>query len=164
MNAHLLHNDLSDVCVRVETYDQIIEDIKKLLPQHWEEIALYKDEIALAPDYELYKRMHEMGMLVIYAVRKALSDELVGYALYVVRPHLHYSLNRWAQSDIFWIAPQYRRFGIGRALFTFIESDMKEHGVDVMHTNVKVEHPAAALVLETLGHAKIEYGYSKRLV
>jgi GNAT superfamily N-acetyltransferase len=160
----LARPDYADICVRVETYDEIIDDIKALLPTHWKEIALYQDDIPLDPDYDMYKRVHASGMLVIYAVRRAITKELIGYALYFVRPHLHYAKHRWAISDIFWLAPQYRNFGVGTFLFGFIERDLKEHGVAVMHTTLKTAHPEASFVLENLGHTKIELGYSKRLV
>jgi GNAT superfamily N-acetyltransferase len=156
--------DIRDVGVAVESYDQIIGDIKALLPSHWREIALYQDDIPLEPDYEMYKKIYDAGMLVIYAVRKFETGTLIGYALYFVRPHMHYSKHRWAVSDIFWLDPKYRNVGLGMFLFAFIERDMKEHGVAVMHTTLKTAHPEASFVLENLGHQKIELGYSKRLV
>ena len=151
----------SDLIVRRERYAEIIDDIKALLPSHWQELALYQDDVPLDPDFEMYRRVDDAGMLAIFAVRD--ERELVGYAIYFVKPHHHYMGHKWAVSDIYWMDPRYRRLGHGRKMFQGVEDGLRAMGVDVMHTTLKAEHPEPAFVLETLGHARIEFGYSKRL-
>ena len=151
----------SDVTIAVETYDQIIDDLKPLLTEHWRELALYQDEIPLDPDYDGYKRICDAGVTMVTSVRVA--GALVGYAVYVLQPHMHYRGHRWAVSDLFWLHPDHRSMGLGNALFAFIEDALRERGVDVMHTTFKKHFPAAGMLLESRGHAMVELGYSKRL-
>lgn len=152
---------MTEVVFRRERYPEIIEDIKALLPLHWKELALYQDNVPLEPDYTVYARLDASNAMCIIAGR--VDGKLVGYAIYVVKRHPHYTTKRWALSDIFWLAPEYRRYGSGRAMFEKVEEELKVMGVDVCHTTFKVDHPAAGMLLATMGHAHVEQGYSKKL-
>ena len=148
------------VTYQTETLDTALEDMKPLLRRHWSEIARNQDVIALDPDYDAYHRLEAAGFLRVFTARK--GSEMVGYALYFVKPHIHYRRDVWAVCDIVFIAPEHRgRAGIG--LLRFCESRLRALGVSVMHTTGKVEHPALAAVLGHLGHTRIEFGYAKLL-
>lgn len=153
---------MNDLFFRRENYAEIITDIKRLLPSHWQELALYKDDIPLDPDFELYSRAAAAGHAVIVAARAA-TGELRGYAIYFTKKHHHYQNHQWAVSDIFWLHPDDRNIGNGRALFGCVEEELKKAGVDVIHTTLKVSHPAAKFLLESMGHTLVEYGLSKKL-
>jgi GNAT superfamily N-acetyltransferase len=147
--------------VEIETYDQVIEEIKPLLARHWEEIAVYPD-IPLDPDFSFYKKGNDAGLLVIYTAR--MNGRLIGYAIYVVKAgHPHYMGAGWALSDIILVVPEHRNAGVATALYDLIEPDLKARGVAVMHTTAKTAHPMLAFFLESRGHAMIETGHSKRL-
>jgi GNAT superfamily N-acetyltransferase len=152
---------VSEVVWRRERYPEIIDDIKVLLPMHHKELALYQDDVPLEPDYTVYARLDASNAMCIVAGR--LDGALVGYAIYVVKRHPHYTSKKWAASDIFWLAPEYRRFGAGKAMFEKVEEELKGMGVAVMHTTYKTEHPAAGYLLTSLGHAHIENGHSKKI-
>lgn len=152
---------MSDLIFRRESYSSMIDGIKTLLPSHWRELARNRDDIPLDPDYDMYRRADAAGMIMALAAR--LDGALVGYAIYFVRPHHHYKGATWAVSDIFWLHPDYRNLGNGKALFEAVEQELRNIGCTVCHTTLKADHPAAAYVLEALGHTKIELGYSKRL-
>lgn len=139
-----------------------LDDLKPLLVGHWEEIARNRDFIPLDPDYDTYLRIEATGMLRVYTVR-ADDGAVVGYAIYFVRPHLHYRRNVWAVSDIVYLRPEYRRGFCGVRLLSFAEKKLTEDGVHVMHTTSKLAHPALARVLEHLGHNPIEMGHAKVL-
>lgn len=146
--------------IALEHYTDVIGEMKLLLEQHWEELASYAD-IPLDPDYGVYEKLAEMDLVRIYTVR--LDGLLTGYAVYLVRAHPHYRQHVWANADIFWLHPAMRGASIGKALFEFVEADLRAAGVAVMHTTFKTGHPHPAPILETLGHAHVEMGYSKRL-
>jgi GNAT superfamily N-acetyltransferase len=157
-------NEWNGLTINREHYSEYINDIKVLLPQHWKELALYQDDIPLAPDYDFYKRADFAGMLAFFAIRHVESHDLVGYAVYFIKAHHHYLGQRWAISDIFWLHPDLRNGGVGKWMFAYVENELKKLGAVVMHTTLKKEHPAAAYVLEALGHTQVELGYSKKLI
>ena len=138
-----------------------LEEAKGLLEKHWREIALNQHDIPLDPDYTVYEALAQAGMIACYTVRS--EGALVGYAVYIVKRHPHYRNHKWAIADLFWVDPDYRDGRIGDALFDFIEDSLRAKGVHVMHTTVKVAHPAPGFLLRRRGHVKIEEGYSKRL-
>lgn len=140
-------------------FGDVIDEARPLLERHWNEIARNKDLISLDPDYERYAMLDEAGKLCVCIARE--NGTLVGYACYIVDYHLHYKSTLWAVSDIFWLAPECRKAGVGMRLFKFVESVLHDRGVIVMHTTFKVAHPAAGRLLEAMGHATIEGGCSK---
>lgn len=143
----------------IEPIFDLLDEVRPLLDLHWEEIAVYKD-IPLQPNWEFYRRAGAVG-LVCYTVRR--DGELVGYSSYFIHVHPHYTSHKWALSEIYWLHPSVRGEGVGDGLFAFVERDLIERGVAVMHTTLKSAHPAAARLLEKRGHAMVELGYEIRL-
>ncbi len=146
--------------VAKENYFDVIEEGKRILPEHKEELAIYQD-IPLNPDYEVYETLARKGMMALYTVR--VGGEMVGYAVYFVRKHHHYKDHVWAISDIILVRKPYRNFGFGNALFAFIEQDLKAIGADVMHTMTKSMHKELAYLLQMRKHDPAEVCFSKRL-
>ena len=144
----------------VEQYYDLIEEMKPMFVQHKDELAVYAD-IPLDPDYDFYERATAAGLLTLLTVR----DEgiLAGYAVFLVRPHAHYKGHCWALNDIIWIHPKFRGFALGRAFIKFWDEHFAERGVNVVHVNTKVAHPALAHVLKSCGYRTIEEGHEKRL-
>ena len=145
-----------------ESYATVVEDIKALLPAHWEELALYQDDIVLDPDFEIYEAIDKAGKLALYTVRTE-DKRLVGYAIYFIRNHHHYKTAVWAVSDIALVEKAHRSMGLGNGLFDFLEKDLKGCGVDVIHTMTKVGHPELRMLLQSRGHEATEINMSKRL-
>lgn len=145
-----------------ETFASALTESLPLLSEHWGEIARNRELIPLDPDYDLYHKMEAIGCIRLYTAR---TDEgaLVGYALYFVRPHLHYKQNTWAVSDVIYLHPDHRKGTCGVRLMSFVEKSLAADGVDVMHTTSKLAHPALARVMEHLGHKPIEVGHAKVL-
>jgi predicted acetyltransferase len=143
-----------------EDYFEVIEEGKNILPEHKAELSIYQD-IPLNPDYTVYEALAKSGILALYTVRVA--GEMVGYAVYLVRKHAHYKDYTWAVSDIILVRKPYRQFGLGNALFAFIEHDLRAQGVDVIHTMTKTAHPELAMLLQSRGHQLAETSFSKRL-
>lgn len=145
----------------IEPFKGLIDEVKPLVERHWKELALYQDDVLLDPDYATYEAANEAGMSLAFTAR--IDGELIGYALYWVRPHMHYKTTLCAVSDLFWIAPEHRNFGVGSGMFAFIEDELKRRGVKIVHTTFKTAHPAAGKLLEMRGHTLVEYAYSKKL-
>lgn len=145
---------------RRETWDEMVDDIKPLLHDHWEELALYKDDIPLDPDFEQYRAIYDAGILRPYGTR--LNGKLIGYALFTVtQRHPHYK-HRWAINDIIFIHPDHRNFGCGSGLFDCFEKELNSWGPVVIHITGKTDHPELAMLLTARGYGHVEFGYSKR--
>jgi GNAT superfamily N-acetyltransferase len=155
----MLDEITTDIKIAREPFAAVIEEGKPILFEHWEELATYSD-IPLDPDYEAYEAADKNGMLWLYVAR--LRGEMIGYAPYFVRRHLHYRC-LIATNDIVLVRKPYRHFGFGTALFDFIEADMVAHGVAVIHTSTKTTHPELAFLLRSRGHEEVDRGYSLRL-
>lgn len=142
----------------IETFDDLVEDIKVLLPAHWSELAAYPD-IPLAPDFAFYERAGDAGHIRFYTVR--LGGGLIGYVIMtLVAKHPHYMGQSFAIADICWVHPDHRTFGIGSALFDFIENDLKGFVISV---GDKISSPALGLLLRGRGYDPISVSYAKRL-
>jgi GNAT superfamily N-acetyltransferase len=145
----------------VEKLADVRNECGELIAAHWSEIAVWQD-IPLDPDWTAYENLEKIGMLVIYTVRTE-AGQLVGYAVFITRKHIHYKAHSWAANDIIWVHPDYRDGKVGRNLAQFWEQDLKDRGIHVVHVNVKVDHPALGFVLRREKYRPVESGFEKRL-
>jgi GNAT superfamily N-acetyltransferase len=147
--------------IQVEKLADVKDECGDLIAAHWREIAVWQD-IPLDPEWVTYETLEKAGMLVIYTVRTD-NNKLVGYAVFIMRKHLHYRGHSWALNDIVFVHPDYRDGRIGRKLVRFWEQDLKARGIHVVHVNVKIGHPALDLVLRFEKYKTVESGLEKRL-
>jgi GNAT superfamily N-acetyltransferase len=157
-------SDVTEATCRVtrETYDSVVADIAPLLDGHWEELAMFKDDIPLDVDWPAYRRGYDSGLVRAYGVRVDGRNSLIGYAVFsVLERHSHYA-HRWALNDVLWIEPDYRNFGVGSALCETFEKDLREGGPIVIVVETKAHSPALAVLLEARGYQMIGPSYGKR--
>ena len=144
---------------------EILNDVKAealpLLLSHYEEIALNKDIIDFNPDWDLYQKYEDLGILKIFTARD--EDRLVGYFVVIATPHLHYKDHIFAYNDIIYVNPQYRKGFTAWRLIKYAEKEMKDQGATIMIVNSK-RHKPFDILLERLGFSHIESIFSKRLV
>lgn len=107
---------------------ELFVDIQRELPDlfypHWEEVALDKAYIFLNPDWDKYLFLEKIGTLHIIAARD--NGKLIGYYFGLVQTHLHYAHSLTAHTDIFYLAPPYRKGYIGVKLFTEAERMVRD--------------------------------------
>lgn len=151
---------MSDIKFAVESYAQIIDEIKPMLPEHWAELAVHKD-IPLDPDYDFYERANAVGMLVFMTVRKA--GVLIGYAIWVVKKHPHYRAHTWALNDIVWLHPEHRGLRTGRAFANFWEEALRLRNVAVIHVDTKIVAPQLLYLLKGCDYETTGVAMEKRL-
>jgi len=132
-----------------EALIDILDELKPLLTEHWEEIALYKDKIKLSPDYERYLMADDVGVLHILTARD--DEKLIGYFISFVQPHVHYMDNTFAINDVLFIHPSYRKGSVGYKLFKHAEKSLKAIGVDVIMIHAKVKRDFKPL-MDKLGY------------
>jgi len=148
------------VTVQHEAYESIKDEIKDLLAEHWREIALYQDRIALNPNWKEYARLAAAHALRCYTVRS--DGLLVGYFVLVVSTSLHYSDHLFATNDVIYIKPEHRKGTTGWRLIKFAEQQLRAEGVSLMTVNTKVHAPFDPL-MERLDFDYIERLYAKCL-
>lgn len=143
-----------------EPFAPFLEEVKPLLPLHWEELALNKDKVPLSPQYDEYLRRDALGMVLVVTLREA--GELVGYFVGFVAPGLHYSTCLTLHLDIFWLKPEHRGKMGGVKLFHAVEAEAKRRGVQRLFVGSKCHLPADFL-FERLGYEKVEHVFSKMI-
>jgi GNAT superfamily N-acetyltransferase len=148
----------SEPVFSVEKYADVIAEAKPLLVAHWEEVALFKDRIKLAPDFDKYEQMEKVGGLHICTVR--VDGRMVGYHVAIVSRHPHYMNDIFSLTDIFFVAPDYRRGQLGLDFFRFIENEMKKLGVSKMMAGTKL-HRDLDIMFRRLGWSPTDRMYAK---
>lgn len=151
---------MSNITYQKELFEDIKLEIQPLLVQHWEEVAMYKDNVPLAPDWSRYQDMEDKGVLHIVTVRD--NGTLVGYYVTMIVQGLHYRFTKYGVNDIVLIKPEYRNAGVGLGLFRKVEELLREEGVEVMTVHMKTFIPFDTLC-EGLGFDYAERLYTKYL-
>lgn len=136
-----------------------IEELKLLLPEHYEELCVTKD-FPLLPDYEAYGRLVVADMLRCITCRS--DGKLIGYAIFIVQPHLHYRSCKTAFEDLYFVKKEFRQGRIGIRLFQYAEDVLKKAGVHriIMHTKVHLDN---SRLFEYLGYKHTDKLFTKIL-
>ena len=142
------------ITYQVERFDDVVDDIKPLIKEHYLEICSHPDIYKLNPDWDTYRKLDELGMLRIFTARDGV--DLAGYFLSFVQPHIHYSDTIYAVNDILYLAPEYRGSTVGYKLIKRAAEDLRDScGVSVLVIHMKIKHPFRPL-LEKLGFIQTE--------
>lgn len=142
-----------------ERVSALWDESMPLLERHFDEIAHYKD-IALAPDQVTYEEMERAGVLRCYTARH--NGELVGYAVFFVRPGMHYRHSLQAIQDVLFVVPERRVGTTGIRLIRFAEARLKALGVQVVYHHAKLTNRVGELLVK-LGYELVDQLYAKRL-
>lgn len=144
-----------------ECWQQIDPILRK---EHWPEVGHYKD-IPIEMDWERYFKLEEMGKLRCFVVRSPTneefnSQELIGYAFYIVDEALHYRTTKIAVQDILYVRKKHR--GFGRDFLNWCDFTLKAENVITVFHHVKPWFDFGQM-LEKLGYEKAETIWSRRL-
>jgi GNAT superfamily N-acetyltransferase len=145
---------------QVEAFSEVIKEGEDLFHRHWEELALDKDEVPLAPNWGRYAELEAAGALSAVTARQ--NGKLVGYSFMFLFPGLHYKTCFEARMDIFWLAPEVRGRMGGVRLFRAVEKELRRRGVQRVYVGSKLHQDVGRLFL-ALGYHPIETWYSKML-
>lgn len=142
----------------ITTIKEILEEAKPLLQKHWQEIAHYKD-IPLDPDYDQYIKLEELGITRTFSARTK-DGVLIGYAVFFVRPHIHYRSCIMAHQDVIFIHPERR--GIGFFFIAFCDEALRKEGIQVVSQHMKSKFSFGPM-LERIGYELMDLVYVRRL-
>lgn len=139
---------------------EFVSEIERLFPEHYEELCVTK-EFPFEPDWDCYRFMAERGSLRVITVRA--DDELVGYMVFIVRPHLHYKSCLTASEDLYYLRKDMRQGRIGLRMFKYAEEALTRIGVQriIIHTKVHLDN---SRLLEYLGYKFTDKLFTKMVV
>ena len=134
-----------------------LQALEPMFPAHYEELCVTK-EFPLEPDYDAYRRIAEAGQLVCIVVMD--DQEVVGYIVFIVQPHLHYKSCLTAFEDIYYLKPEYRKGRTGIRMFKFAEEVLKSVKVNriIMHTKIHMDN---SRLFEYLGYKNSDKLFTK---
>lgn len=141
-----------------EAWADCLPEIERHWATHWDEVAVHKAQMPLAPDYARYERLADAGMLHVTVARS--EGQCVGYVTAIVDHALHYATTLTAQWDLYYLAPERRRGRASLRLFEAAEKALRRRGVQRMITGTKLSKDQSRL-LEHLGWIEIERTFSK---
>ncbi len=119
-----------------EKFEDCVEEMKAIVPLHYDELALDQDIIPLDPDWDRYVHAEKLGVLDFFTIRD--GEQLVGYVISMLGGHIHYKSTKHAQVDIYFVHPDYRKNGVGFNFFKAWEEHLKAAGVIKIITGTKL--------------------------
>jgi GNAT superfamily N-acetyltransferase len=137
-----------------------IEHVPTLLDAHWHESARNKHLMVLKPDVARYQALEAGGALLSLVVY--VQDEIVGYSVNILSPHLHYADLLCAHNDVLFVAKDYRDSPLGLKLIRETERAAKARGTHLMLWHAKEATPLAK-ILPRMGCKVQEIIYTKEL-
>jgi GNAT superfamily N-acetyltransferase len=90
------------------------------------------------------------------------GNDVIGYVIFMVQPHLHYKTCLTAFEDIYYLKPEYRKGRTGIRMFKYAEEVLKSVGVNriIMHTKVHLDN---SRLFEYLGYKNSDKLFTKIL-
>jgi len=143
---------------QLEKIAKVKVELEPLLYAHWREIAHYQD-IVLNPDWDHYIAGDENGLLRCFTARDE-EEDLVGYAIFWVRPNAHYKDSLQAAQDVLFIHPTRR--GFGAKFILWCDDQLAAEGVQAVYHHVKAAHDFGSM-LERFGYEVVDLIYARRL-
>ena len=115
-----------------------LDELKPMLPLHWEELGIYKDKMPLDPDWESFRAIDAKGALLCIGLRA--DGRLVGSFVGSVGGGLHYRSTLTCKMDLCFVLPEFRGGG-GTILFEATKAELKRRGVKLWWVGSKSHHP-----------------------
>ncbi len=131
-----------------------------LLHAHRDELATAKHLMQLAPNVDAYRALENtQSLLALVAYR---GEEVIGYSISFIGPHLHYSGLRYAQNDALYVAPAHRGGRLGLNLIRKTEALAKARGARMMLWHAKLDTTLEKL-MPRLGYGVQDIVFSKEM-
>lgn len=142
------------------------EGLEAIVRAHWDEVGVHKDTVPLACDWDKYQELEDKDILKLMLARR--GEKLVGYASYLVLPHLHYCTTLHASNDAIYVDPEERGLGIRliRAAEKALVKFAAPHYIRILYhakKHVEAERGTLSRVFEKLGYVAFETSHDKVL-
>ena len=134
--------------------------VASLLAQHVDELTTHKHLMKLSPAIEAYEAMEDAGALMsLFAYD---DDELIGYSINFLSPHMHYSDVITCQNDVLYLNKEHRKGKVGLMMIRKTEQLAKERGVHLILMHAKPDTKLESL-LPMLGYGVQETTFLKEI-
>lgn len=131
----------SAITIRPTSIAELIERAGALLDAHHDETEPHFGRPE--PRWSSYRQIESMGMLLAFGAFD--GDEMVGYALAYVLPHMHYPWS-YGNHDALFLRKDCRRGSLGGRLMRALSAAAKERGAACMFWHAKPGTPFEQLV------------------
>lgn len=144
----------------VEPFMARVEELKRLLEGHYQELALNQDKVPLAPQWDVYDARERAGQLVFVTLRQA--GEMIGYLICFVAPGMHYKTCLTATMDILYVRPNERdSFAKGALMLVdTMEAELRRRGVQRWFMGTKI-HKDIGAIFRRRKFKPVEVTYTK---
>lgn len=134
------------VTFHVETWDSYYPACVPVWDEHYAEFApFHAYKMGGGPDAEMYAALEQAGKLLVCVARSA--GKVVGYALIIIRKHLHYKDTLCGFEDSYYLLPEFRKGLTGYLLIKFALQKLRERGVRKTYWMTKQFKPVTGLLL-----------------
>ncbi len=148
------------ITAQIESFTETLEELKPLLPLHWEELGLNKDSVPLDPMFETYTAREAQGEVIFTTLRD--DGELIGYFIGFITPGLHYRTCLTCIMDIFYVVQDKRGRKGGFTLFAEVKKELQRRGVQRWFVGEKLHKPCGQF-FNALGFEPVERTHSMML-
>lgn len=125
--------------IQQEPFSRWCREAVPLFEEHWLEVGTDRDKIKLNVDFEKFFALERLRVLASFSAR--LDEALIGYAVFICSPHLHYKDHVVAFADIIFVSAEYRKTtGAGLGLIRFAERTLRSQGVSKVVYHMKLDH------------------------
>ncbi len=146
------------VTAQIESFSERLQELKPILPVHYEELALDKDSVPLDPQFDLYLAREARGEVLFVTLRE--NGTLIGYFIGFIAPGLHYRTCLTLTMDIFYVHPSHRGKSGGMHLFKCVKREALRRGVNRWFVGHKTHMPDASRLFLAMGFREVETYYS----
>jgi len=155
MNRPLLWT--GEIQFYIEPFEAVYAEAGFLFDLHYQEIAKNKQLLKLSPDIEMYRKADKEGKLLVITART--PDKLVGYYMWVMVQHPHYSDVTIAEEDLHFLLPECRRGLAGYQFLKFAREVAIAYGAKFLLAREKIGHEHPAL-MQRLGFVPTDITYT----
>lgn len=127
------------ITAQVESFERAMPELAAIFPRHWEELALFRDKMPLAPQFAEYIRRERAGQLFLVTVR--VDGRIAAYYTAQVAPGFHYGATLTAHMDMMFVVPDQRERGLALPLFRKVEDELRRRGVQLWYSGYKAHKP-----------------------
>lgn len=152
-----------DITIGIERIEDIVDEIRPLHEQHYNETEVLYLDTPFQPDYSQYIGLEKDQRFVLFTVRS--GWHLVGYLQYYVFQDLHTSGVLQAREDALFLTEAVRGRKIAPMLLNFAEEALRLLGCSYVGMSSKgpVGGPEIGPFLERKGYRPVATFYAKKL-
>ena len=134
------------------------DEVTPLAVLEWEESGHPSQDLHI--DWESYNKLEEEGRLKFFTARK--DGLLIGYFVVIVTTTLTAKFDLMGVYDAVYVHKDHRKSTVGKRLFKFVETCMKEDGIYRVLASSSAKNPIGNF-LTRMGYHEIETKYEKVL-